>query len=393
MKLFTKYLKHLLFILVAGWFIFEPLNRIEEINPIKRELSDFRFTDIYFGHFKEKKLDEDIVLVDIGLKGNKRSRIEITNFLNRINDHHKPKVIAMDVDFKYDPNIPNENEVNTNLINALDNENIVMYYDLVRRNNRWLKNWSEIPIDYSKIENGYTNCLVEKDKFGVLRFFQPYVIQDEDTMRHLSLVISEKFGAQNNSSLKINKKAMINFSYSYNKPMDIADTINLETLKNKIVIVGLFTKKNGQPFYNDDLHYTSSNKNYLGKSFPNMYGGEVLATLVSNIKAEENEETFIEYKKNRSLIINIILSFIIYYLLLYFKAYFPELYGTIEIIIKFVLVSVFILISIIFIDKSNVYIDLTMVGVISFFAVEFVGPIDHVISVIENKIKNFRLVK
>ena len=34
-----------------------------------------------------------------------------------------------------------------------------------------------------------------------------------------------------------------------------------------------------------------------------------------------------------------------------------------------------------------------MVGVISFFAVEFVGPIDHVISVIENKIKNLRGVQ
>lgn len=392
MKLFIKYLKHLLFILVVGYFVYTPLHYIEEINPLKKELSDFRFTDIYFGHFKEKKLDKDIVLVDIGFKGKEATRVEITDFLNRINDTLKPKVIAIDVDFKYDPNV--SNEVNSNLINALENENIVMYYDLVRRNDIWLKNRSEIPINYSKISDGYTNCLVEKDTFGVLRFFQPYVVQDADTMRHLSLVISEKFGVRNNPSLKINKKAMINFSYRYNKPVDISDTTNLELLKNKIVIVGLFTKNDiGQPLYNEDLHYTSSNRNYLGKSFPNMYGGEVLATLVSNIKAKENEETFIEYKDNRSLIINIILSFIIYYLLLYAKTHYHELYGTVEIIIKFVLVTVFILISILFISKSNIYIDLTMVGVISFFAVEFVGPIDHVISVIENKIKKLRGVQ
>ncbi len=392
MKLFIKYLKHLLFILIVGYFIYTPLDRLDEMNPLKKELSDFRFTDIYFGHFKEKKIDKDIVLVDIGFKDKEKTRVEITDFLNRINYTLKPKVIAIDVDFKFDPNV--SNEVNANLINALDNENIVMYYDLVKRNDLWLKNRSEIPINYSKISEGYTNCLVEKDTFGVLRFFQPYVVQDADTMRHLSLVISEKFGVKNNPSLKINKKAMINFSYDYNKPIDITDTTNLEMLKDKIIIVGLFTKNDiGQPLYNDDLHYTSSNRNYLGKSFPNMYGGEVLATLVSNIKAGAEEETFIEYKNNRSLIINIILSFIIYYLLLYSKTYYPELYGTIEIIIKFVLVTFFILISMFFVSRSNIYIDLTMVGIISFFAVEFVGPIDHVISIIENKIKNLKGVE
>ena len=392
MKLFIKYLKHLLFILIVGYFIYTPLHYLEEINPLKKELSDFRFTDIYFGHFKEKKIDKDIVLVDIGFKDREKTRVEITDFLNRINDTIKPKVIAIDVDFKFDPNV--SNEVNANLINALDNENIVMYYDLVKRNDLWLKNRSEIPINYSKISEGYTNCLVEKDTFGVLRFFQPYVVQDADTMRHLSLVISEKFGVKNNPSLKINKKAMINFSYDYNKPIDITDTTSLELLKDKIIIVGLFTKNDiGQPLYNDDLHYTSSNRNYLGKSFPNMYGGEVLATLVSNIKSGAEEETFIEYKNNRSLIINIILSFIIYYFLLYSKTYYPETYGTIEIIIKFVLVTFFILISILFVSRSNIYIDLTMVGIISFFAVEFVGPIDHVISIIENKIKNLKGVE
>ena len=388
MKLFINYIKHLFFILIVGYFIYTPLHYLEEINPLKKELSDFRFTDIYFGHFKEKNIDNDILLVDIGYKSNEKTRVEITDFLNRVNDTLKPKVIAVDVNFKYDKTI--SNEVNTNLISALENENIVLYYDLIKKNNLWLKNTSEIPIDYSKISEGYTNCLVERDSFGVLRFFQPYVVQNKDTMRHLSLVVGEKFGDYNNPSLKVNKKAMINFGYKYNQPIDISDTTNLEVFKDKIIIIGLFTKNDiGQPFYNDDLHYTSSNRNYLGKSFPNMYGGEVLATLVSNIK----ENSFIEYYKNLSLIINIILSFIVYFLLLYSKTYYHELYGTIEIIVKFILVTFFILVSIFFVSKSNIYIDLTMVGIISFFAVEFVGPIDHVISIIDKKIKNLRGIK
>ena len=68
-----------------------------------------------------------------------------------------------------------------------------MFYDLKKINNQWLKNKSEyVNIDYSVISEGYTNCLVEKDTFGVLRFFRSYVIDtidQTDTLKHLSLVM------------------------------------------------------------------------------------------------------------------------------------------------------------------------------------------------------------
>ena len=389
MKLFTKYIKHLIFISTIGYFlIFKLLHHVEEINPIKKELSDFRFTDIYFGHFKEKKVDSDILLVDIGMKESSITRLEITEFLNKVNKESKPKVIAIDVNFKSDPNV--NDSINLNLANALENDNILMYYNLVKFDGEFLKDRSEIPLDYTVIKEGYTNNLVEKDKYGVMRFFQPYVIEEKDTMKHLSLLVAEEFGIPNNKSLKVNKKAMINFSYEYEDPIDISDLSNLSVFKDKIIIIGIFTKnKDGWPMYNDDIHYTSANKAYLGKSFPNMYGGEVLATLISNIK----ENTFIEYKKYMSLIINIILSLLVYYLLLYFKTVYHELYGTIEIIIKFVVVTIFILISIFFVSQSNIYIDLTTVGLVSFFAVEFVGPIDHAIDYIETKFKKLKLFK
>ena len=116
-----------------------------------------------------------------------------------------------------------------------------------------------------------------------------------------------------------------------------------------------------------------------------MYGGEVLATIVSNIK----DNSFVTYFKKLSYILNIILSLIIYFLLLYFKTYYSETYGTIEILIKFVLTLFFIIISIYFIGCHNIYLDFTVVGLVSFFAVEFVGPIDHVINKIESRFTKF----
>ncbi len=386
MKLFTKYLKHLIFISTVGYvLIYKPLHLIEEINPVKKELSDFRFTDIYFGHFKEKKTDNEILLVDIGKKESSTTRLEITEFLNKVNEKSKPKAIAIDVNFKYDSNV--NDSININLADALEKDNILMYYNLKEIGGEWVKDRSEIPLNYNLIKDGYSNNLVEKDKFGVMRFFQPYVIEEKDTLRHLSLLVAEKFGVINDKSLKINKKAMINFSYNYNDPVDITDHSNLSAFKDKIIVIGIFTKnKDGWPLYNEDIHYTSANKAYLGKSFPNMYGGEVLATLISNIK----ENTFIQYYKNLSLTINLILSLLVYYFLLYIKTVYHELYGTVEIIIKFILVTIFILISIFFVSTSNIYIDLTTVGLVSFFAVEFVGPIDYAVDYIETKLQKLK---
>ncbi len=379
MKIFIKYLKHLFVIATLGYFVFKLLHYFEEINPIKKELSDFKFTDIYFGQFKDMELDNDIILVDVGKMGNSKTRKDITDFLNRIDDYN-PKVIALDVDFKYDPNVPKK--INQNLITALNKNDVVMYYDLQKENNVWYKAGSELDIDASKIKQGYSNNLVEKDKFGVLRFFQPFVTQGADTLKHFSIVIAEKFGVKIDQSFKENKKVMINFSYKFNDPRDLNDTSNLQIFKDKIVIVGLFTKINGAPLYNEDVHYTSSNKNYLGKSPPNMYGGEVVATIVSNIK----QSSFIKYQKYLSFSLNILFSLIVYFLLLYMKTYYHQLYGAVEIIIKFVLVMLFILVSIFFISYKNIYIDFTMVGLVSFFAVEFVGLIDSFINFIENKV-------
>ena len=150
MKLFTKYLKHLIFISTIGYFlIFQILHHIEEINPVKKELSDFRFTDIYFGHFKEKKIDSEILLVDIGKKESSKTRLEITEFLNKVNKESKPKVIAIDVNFKSDSNV--NDSININLANALENDNVLMYYNLVKLDGEYLKDRSEIPLDSIQI--------------------------------------------------------------------------------------------------------------------------------------------------------------------------------------------------------------------------------------------------
>ena len=208
-------------------------------------------------------------------------------------------------------------------------------------------------------------------------------------MKHFSVVTAEKYGANfGKSLLKDDNKVMINFKYRYNDAISIGDTNNYFKLEDKIVIVGLFTmNKEGAPLYNEDLHYTSSNKVYLGKSPPNMYGGEVLATIISNI----NDKKFVKYYKTVSSWLNIILSILIYLMLLYFMGKSHNIFAATSIITQFGFVSIFVFLSVFFVGKFNVYLDLTILGIITFFSVEFIGVIEEITCLVESKIT--RLIK
>jgi len=307
-------------------------------------------------------------------------------FINTINKKYKPKVIAIDVDFNFDPSV--SDDVNTKLVSSLINDNIVLNYNLIYDtiNKKWRRKRSALPLNYNIVREGFVNNLVAKAEFGVERFFQPSIIQGNDTLKHFSVVTAEKYGDNfDKSLLKEDNKVMINFKYKYNDAISISDTNNYFKLKDKIVIVGLFTKnKEGYPLFNDDLHYTASNKFYLGKSPPNMYGGEVLATIISNI----NKTEFVKYYKSLSSWLNIILSILIYLSLLYFMGKSHNIFAATSIITQFGLVSLFVFLSVFFVGQFNMYLDLTILGIIAFFSVEFVEPIDKIIKFVESKFKS-----
>ena len=387
MNLFYKLIKHLVVIFSIGLIVYVVLHALHVLNPIEKLWADFKFSDIYFGSVQEQEIDDEIYFVDVGLKTPHITRKEIFEFINYVNKEYKPKIIGIDVDFPIDKTI--SNEINNSLIKSLQQDNIVLCYHLEKINNKWLKNKSELLIDYSQVSHGYTNNLREKNEvdFGVERFFKPAVIEDDDTLKHFSIVIAEKMNMKVASSiLQANNKVMINFQYKYHNPISLGDVKNYYKLKDKIVIVGLFTKnKEGYPLYNDDVHYTPSNKYYLGKSPPNMYGGEVLASIISNL----NHNTFIKYYKYLSKLLNIILTIVLYFALLYFLGKSHKLFTAVTILQQFFLVAFIVFLSIFFIMTYGIYIDLTPLAIFAFFSVEFVGVIDEIIYLLEPKIKHF----
>ena len=383
-KLLKKFTKHLVIIFTIGFFVFWPiLHYFHVLNPLEKELADFKFSDIYFGHFQDQKLDSEIYFVDLAYKDKTTSRTEITNFLSFVNSTYTPKVIAIDAKFTYDSKI--SDSINKNLSVELEKENIVLSYNLVSSDNEWLKDGTELPLDYNIVHEGFSNNLVALEEYGVERFFQPRIEVQGVTEEHFSLKIAEIYGKDN--SVIDKNKLMINFAYKYPDVIDINDKSSYHLLKDKIVIIGLFTKgKDGRPIYNEDVHYTPSNPHYFGKSPPNMYGAEINANIVSNII----HNNFISYYPRFSSFLNIFLSIVVYLLLLYFMGKSHRIFIAVSILMQFALVSFFIIFSLFMVAKFNVYLDLTLLGVITFFGVEFVTVIEEMIEFIESKIEDIK---
>lgn len=65
-----------------------------------------------------------------------------------------------------------------------------------------------------------------------------------------------------------------------------------------------------------------------------------------------------------------------------------NVFAATSIITQFGLVSLFVFLSVFFVWKFNIYLDLTILGIITFFSVEFVEPIDKIIKFSESKFKS-----
>ena len=78
-------------------------------------------------------------------------------------------------------------------------------------------------------------------------------------------------------------------------------------------------------------------------------------------------------------------------MLLYFIGKSHNIFAATSIITQFGLVSLFVFLSVFFVGKFNIYLDLTILGIITFFSVEFIGVIEEIICLVESKIT--RLIK
>ena len=124
-----KILYHFLLIFTLGFILKIIVDRIENLNPIIKSIADIRFSDLYFS-INDKDDASEIFIVDVGQKDPLQTRKEIANFIKKVNDSHRPKVIGVDVyfDAKY-----KDAAINNLLTEQLSSDNVIRVFQVQKR--------------------------------------------------------------------------------------------------------------------------------------------------------------------------------------------------------------------------------------------------------------------
>jgi len=271
-------------ILVFGviWVLFYIINiSFKPFNYVTKALKEVQLTDIYFSQLHNDNADTTIILVNI----ENIDRSGIANLIKKINQAG-PKVIAIDVFFSKDVEVPGDSLLDDALQSA--GSKVVLAEFLNPENNQ--------PDTTFKIfqycEYGHANLPNNEDGTEVVRSFFPVVTHDNKDKWAFSAVVAGKYSPESFEKLKSRNKneELINFtgdilSYAEIQHDDImrSSDASLKFIKNKIVILGFTGGKCRQSSDIEDLFYTPVNRHYYGRSHPDMYGAVIHANIISMI--------------------------------------------------------------------------------------------------------------
>ncbi len=259
--------------------------------PLKNAFYDFAITDINYAKLRspEKELaDTNIVLVDISGMSND----ELANMINILNEN-KPRVIGIDKLLK----LESDSTANAKLASVLERVNRLVLSDrlVCDKNKAIFDSIIYSPKLYSQFGvSGFTNQITIKDKsHETVRTFKTYTKVGDSIVYPFPVEVVNMYDPQKVQFLynRNNKEEIINFRGYFNKYFFIAGSqvldkeFNPNLFTGKILLLSYF-----DPFKTSSLfaykYYSPLEKEYTGKSFPDISGIEIHANVISMILNE-----------------------------------------------------------------------------------------------------------
>jgi CHASE2 domain-containing sensor protein len=346
--------------------------KFDAIDPISKAFSDFDLTDIVFSRLMDDRKEEDknIVLINMS-EPPMVDRAELAQILDSINKH-SPAVVAIDGFYRKlrpfaDTLGETINPADSMLAKSLaETKNLVLVTGL--------KKYNEKKKQYDSLETSHPLfCKNAKLAFASLtttgegnmsefltsRSFIPKAKVLGKTEVAFGVKIAElyapkkakKFLQRDNVTEFINFQGNIGYKDSEKIYFPTIDFDNVlqgnftpDMIKGKIVILGFMGKKLGEKSF-DDKFYTPLNKNYVGKSTPDMFGVVVHANIVSMILKEAYIDELSDWLNT---IIMVLAAFFSISLFSYFFRNFGYWYDAVTVFCQF-LISFILLTSTVFI--------------------------------------------
>lgn len=261
---------------------------IDFLDPIQNTLEDFYVSDIVFSKLRdydEVTVDTNIVLVNIGLL-DRRAIARQVEIINK----YKPKVLGIDARF-----ITLKDPSDDSLLQAAFSrvKNLVLVSELKMISPGVGKSAFDTLIKSNTIfsryaESGFANFYINSEEFRTIREFTPEQKVGDTTELSFAAKVLEIYNPDAFNSLMSRNKEREKINYRRNigkyRTYDIQDIFRggagLEKIRGKIVLMG-FLGPDLTTLVTEDNFFTPMNRQYVGKSYPDMYGVAVHANIIS----------------------------------------------------------------------------------------------------------------
>ncbi len=344
------------------------------MDPIGEAFSDMEFTDVYFSQLLDDPIaDQDVVLVNIA----QESRAGIAMMVDSISQYN-PAVLGMDTFFHF----PKEDTLgDLMLMDALGRvENLVMVTKVLHNIetdefDSLVTSWPMFTWNSDSAHaNLVTDASVQED-LKMCRLFTPILTLADGTEQqafavklasYMSPEKVDKFLQTAKEEEIVNYRGNV-LDYGATKfgtkfaALDVSDVFlgNYvpEMIEGKVVIFCYLGKYLGDRESLEDKYFTPLNEIYIGRAFPDMYGGVVHANIVSMILNEDYISYLSEVQKWTIMIVVLFLNIMIFSWI-YKKL--PKWYDGVTKVIQVVELIGLPYIMIYALDLYNIKLDLTI---------------------------------
>lgn len=342
-------------------------------DPIGDAFADMEFTDIYFSQLLDDPIaDENVVLVNIGLE----SRAGIAMMIDSISQHN-PAVIGVDSFFDF----PKEDTLaDMMLMDALSRvENLIMVSKVMF--NPDTEEFDSVHYSWPwftfNAEPAFANLDTEADVQEDLKMCRQFVpqIRTADGENQIAFGVkmasyldsakSQKFLDRGNEVEVINYRGNVldygatkfgNKYYALDVPDVFGSNYVPEIIEGKVVLFCFLGEYLGDRENFEDKFFTPLNDVYIGRAFPDMYGGVIHANIVSMIMNENYIFYLKDWQKYLVAFIGLFLNIMVFSWI-YKKL--PKWYDGITKVIQVIEFVGLIYIMVYFMDIFSMKLDLT----------------------------------
>lgn len=276
---------------VSAALYFIPQN-FDFLNPVGQALQDLDLTDMVFSKFTDEtktSVDTSIVIVNIG----NEDRQGIARIVRNINKY-SPKVVGIDAFFR----MPKDEYGDSVLAESFRSTNNLILVSKVAFKTSDEREFDTLetsnPMFMKGVKTGYANLIV--DQMRSFMTCRETTIQERYAGKvepSFALAMADVFAPSKAALARKRHEGIesINFrgneSSFYHVDVDMAldSMADLSIVSNKVVILGFMGASLGAKSFEDNF-FTPLNEQYVGRSFPDMYGCVVHANILAMILHE-----------------------------------------------------------------------------------------------------------